>query len=158
MLRNPSTKYRPFSPIDLSDRTWPNRSIDAPPACATTLTTPGVVRTRAQAVRQIRFTDVQEIVEMEAVLKSYIQEAIEIEKAGLKVQKNPRLMIPEEFQNKLDETPALKTAFEALTPGRRRVYIMHFSQPKHPRLESRELKNAYRKFSTARDWMTITVR
>jgi uncharacterized protein YdeI (YjbR/CyaY-like superfamily) len=84
----------------------------------------------SQAVRQIRFTDVQEIVEMELVLKSYIQEAIEIEKAGLKVQKNPKVAIPEEFQGKLDKDPNLKAAFDALTPGRQRVYIMHFSQPK----------------------------
>ena len=84
----------------------------------------------SQAVRQIRFTDVQEIVEMEPVLKSYIQEAIEIEKAGLKVQKNPKIVIPEEFQNRLDKNPALKAAFDALTPGRRRAYIMHFSQSK----------------------------
>jgi uncharacterized protein YdeI (YjbR/CyaY-like superfamily) len=84
----------------------------------------------SQAVRQARFTSVQEIAELEPALKSYIEEAIAIEKAGLKVQKNPQIAIPEEFQHKLDETPALKTAFEALTPGRRRVYIMHFSQPK----------------------------
>jgi uncharacterized protein YdeI (YjbR/CyaY-like superfamily) len=84
----------------------------------------------SQAMRQIRFTDVQEIVEMEPVLKSYIQEAMEIEKAGLKVQKNPKIAVPEEFQKKLDKIPTLKTAFDALTPGRQRVYIMHFSQPK----------------------------
>jgi uncharacterized protein YdeI (YjbR/CyaY-like superfamily) len=84
----------------------------------------------SQAMRQIRFTDVQKIVEMEPVLKSYIQEAIETEKAGLKVQKNPKVAIPEEFQKKLDEIPTLKAAFDTLTPGRQRAYIMHFSQPK----------------------------
>src|ERR1700676_1045488 len=84
-----------------------------------------------QAARQIRFTNVREIVEMEPILKAYIYEAIEVEKAGLKVNfnKNPE-PIPEEFQNKLDEIPALKTAFDALTPGRQRAYILYFSAPK----------------------------
>src|SRR6266542_2761432 len=84
-----------------------------------------------QAGRQIRFTNVREIVEMETILKAYIYEAIEVEKAGLKVnfKKNPK-PIPEEFQNKLDEIPALKTAFDALTPGRQRGYILYFSAPK----------------------------
>lgn len=85
-----------------------------------------------QAGRQVRFTGVQEIVEMEATLKNYIYEAIEVEKAGLEVdfKKNTELIIPEELQNKFDEIPALKTAFEALTPGRQRAYILHFSGPK----------------------------
>lgn len=85
-----------------------------------------------QAARQIRFTNVQEIVEMETILKAYIYEAIEIEKAGLEVnfKKNTEYIIPEELQNKFDEIPALKTAFEALTPGRQRAYILHFSGPK----------------------------
>ncbi|WP_019419123.1 YdeI/OmpD-associated family protein [Paenibacillus sp. OSY-SE] len=85
-----------------------------------------------QAGRQIRFTNVQEIVEMDTILKAYIHEAIEVEKAGLKVEfkKSTDLILPEEFQNKLDENPALKTAFEALTPGRQRAYVMHFSAPK----------------------------
>ena len=85
-----------------------------------------------QAARQIRFTNVQEIVEMEAILKAYIYEAIEVEKAGLEVnfKKNTEFIIPEELQNKFDEIPALKTAFEALTPGRQRAYILYFSQPK----------------------------
>jgi uncharacterized protein YdeI (YjbR/CyaY-like superfamily) len=85
-----------------------------------------------QAARQIRFTDVDEIVEMEPVLKAYIHAAIEVEKAGLKVnyKKTTEFNIPEEFQNKLDEIPALKTAFEALTPGRQRAYILYFSTPK----------------------------
>jgi uncharacterized protein YdeI (YjbR/CyaY-like superfamily) len=84
-----------------------------------------------QAGRQIRFTNVREIVEMEAILKAYIYEAVEAEKAGLKVnfRKNPE-PVPEELQNKLDEIPALKTAFEALTPGRQRAYILYFSAPK----------------------------
>jgi uncharacterized protein YdeI (YjbR/CyaY-like superfamily) len=85
-----------------------------------------------QAGRQIRFTNLREIVEMEPILKAYIYEAIEVEKAGLKVnfKKNTELIFPEEFQNKLDENPALKTAFDALTPGRQRAYILYFSAPK----------------------------
>jgi len=85
-----------------------------------------------QAGRQIRFTNIREIVEMETILKAYIFEAIEVEKAGLKVnfKKATEFIIPEEFQNKLDEIPALKTAFDALTPGRQRAYILFFSEPK----------------------------
>ncbi|WP_243572527.1 YdeI/OmpD-associated family protein [Bacillus stercoris] len=85
-----------------------------------------------QAARQIRFTNVQEINEMKTILKAYIQEAIEVEKAGLKVEvnNNIELNIPEELQNKFDEIPELKTAFEALTPGRQRAYTLYFSQAK----------------------------
>ena len=85
-----------------------------------------------QATRQIRFANVQEIVEMESILKAYIHQAIEVEKAGLKVdfKKTTEFDIPKEFQNKLDEMPALKEAFEALTPGRQRAYILYFSAPK----------------------------
>jgi uncharacterized protein YdeI (YjbR/CyaY-like superfamily) len=85
-----------------------------------------------QAARQIRFTNVREIVEMKSILKDYILEAIEAEKAGLQVnyKKHTELIFPEEFQNKLDEIPALKTAFEALTPGRQRAYHLYFSAAK----------------------------
>jgi uncharacterized protein YdeI (YjbR/CyaY-like superfamily) len=85
-----------------------------------------------QAGRQIRFTNVREIVDMETILKAYIYEAIEVEKVGLKVnlKKTTEFIIPEEFQNKLDEIPALQTAFDALTPGRQRAYILYFSAPK----------------------------
>ena len=85
-----------------------------------------------QAGRQVRFTNVREIVEMEPILKAYIYEAIEVEKAGLKVnfKKNTELIFPEEFQVKLNEIPALKTAFDALTPGRQRQYNLYFSEPK----------------------------
>src|SRR6267142_6877550 len=84
-----------------------------------------------QAARRIPFTNVREIVEMEPILKAYIHEAIEAEKAGLKVtlKKIPE-PIPEELQNKLDEIPALKAAFEALMPGRQRGYILYFSGAK----------------------------
>ena len=85
-----------------------------------------------QAARQIRFTNVQQIVKLERILKAYIYEAIEVEKAGLKVnfKKISEYIIPEEFQKKLDELPLLKTAFDALTPGRKRAYLFYFSQPK----------------------------
>ena len=85
-----------------------------------------------QAARQIRFTNVREIVKMKTILKAYIYEAIEVEKAGLKVnfKKPTEFAIPEEFQNKLAEMPGLKTAFGALTPGRQRAYILYFSAPK----------------------------
>lgn len=84
-----------------------------------------------QAARQIRFTNVQEIVEKEAIIKDYISEAIAVEKAGLEVAlKKDTETIPDELQHKFEEEPALKTAFEALTPGRQRAYILYFSQPK----------------------------
>lgn len=85
-----------------------------------------------QAARQIRFTSVREIVELESVLKAYVFQAIEVEKADLKVElkKTAEFAIPKEFQTRLDENAALKAAFEALTPGRQRGYILHFSQPK----------------------------
>jgi uncharacterized protein YdeI (YjbR/CyaY-like superfamily) len=85
-----------------------------------------------QAARQIRFTNVDEIVEMEHILKAYVNEAIEVEKSGLKVnyKKTSEFNIPKEFQNELDKNPALREAFYALTPGRQRAYIFYFSQPK----------------------------
>jgi len=85
-----------------------------------------------QSARQIRFTGVQQITKMERTLKGYVYEAIEVERAGLQVKykKTADFKIPEEFQSKLDKMPALKTAFDALTPGRQRAYIFHFSQPK----------------------------
>jgi len=85
-----------------------------------------------QAARQIRFTTVQEIVKMAPSLKAYIHEAIEVEKAGLKVnyKKATEYSVPEEFQNKLDRNSALREAFYALTPGRQRAYLFYFSQPK----------------------------
>jgi uncharacterized protein YdeI (YjbR/CyaY-like superfamily) len=98
-----------------------------------------------QAARQARFTNVREIVKMEAILKAYIYEAIEVEKAGLKVnlKRTTEYEIPEEFKNKLDKTPALKTAFNALTPGRQRAYILYFSAPKQSSTrESRVEKSA----------------
>ena len=85
-----------------------------------------------QAGRQIRFTNVQEIIAMETVLKDYIHEAIEVEKSGVEVElkKSTEFTIPEELQNKFNEIPDLKIAFEALTPGRQRAYILYFSGSK----------------------------
>ena len=85
-----------------------------------------------QSARQIRFTNIREIVHMKTIVKAYVHEAIEVEKAGLKVKlKNTAdFKIPDEFQKKLDDMPALKVAFRALTPGRQRQYIFHFSQPR----------------------------
>jgi len=99
-----------------------------------------------QAARQIRFTNVSEIVEMEPVLKAYIYEAIEVEKAGLKVNHKEisDFTIPKEFQNKLDGIPALKTAFAALTPGRQRAYILYFSAPKQSKTRESRVEKCMR--------------
>ncbi|MFH0992982.1 MAG: DUF1801 domain-containing protein [bacterium] len=85
-----------------------------------------------QAGRQMRFTDVADILAMEPHIKDYIREAIAVEKAGLKIPlpKDPELKLPEEFQMKLDENRLLKNAFDALTPGRKRAYSLFFSAPK----------------------------
>ncbi len=85
-----------------------------------------------QSARQIRFTNSDEIVEMTATLKAYIHEAIEVEKAGLKVEfkKTDEFRMPDEFRYKLDRIPALKTAFDALTPGRQKGYLLYFAQAK----------------------------
>lgn len=97
-----------------------------------------------QAGRQIRFTNLKEIIDQKAILKTYIYQAIEIEKAGLKVKlkKTTEFDVSEEFQKKLDEMPDLKKAFHDLTPGRQRGYLLHFSQPKQSKTrESRVEKN-----------------
>ncbi len=85
-----------------------------------------------QSARQIRFTDIHEIIKNRSILKIYIKEAISIYKAGLKVEfkKTTEYKIPQEFQTVLDDMPDLKIAFEALTPGRQRGYLLYFSAPK----------------------------
>src|SRR5579859_1570403 len=85
-----------------------------------------------QVARQIRFTSVKEIGKMATILKAYVYEAIEVDKAGVqvKLKKTAEFSVPEEFKRKLDKTPALKKAFNALTPGRQRGYLLHFSAPK----------------------------
>jgi uncharacterized protein YdeI (YjbR/CyaY-like superfamily) len=87
---------------------------------------------QSQSVRIIRFASVQQIVEMKPILKAYIAEAIEVEKAGLKVKlkKISEFTVPQELQTKFKEKPALKTAFTALTPGRQRAYILYISAAK----------------------------
>lgn len=84
-----------------------------------------------QATRQIRFTNVKEIARLETDLKKYIYEAVEIERSGLKVKlkSTEEFDIPEEFQKRMKEQPALKRAFDALTPGRQRGYLLYFSAP-----------------------------
>ncbi|WP_421976235.1 YdeI/OmpD-associated family protein [Roseivirga seohaensis] len=102
-----------------------------------------------QAARLIKFTNARQIMEMEPILKAYIYEATEVEKAGLKVElkKTAEFNMPEEFQKALDENPDLKTAFEALTPGRQRGYLLHFSQPKQSKTrEARIEKCTHRIF------------
>ena len=97
-----------------------------------------------QAARQVRFTSVKDILNTKEFLKNYIYEAAEIEKAGLKVElkKVSEFKIAEEFQEKLNDNPDLKKAFYALTPGRQRAYLLHFSQPKQSKTrEARVEKN-----------------
>ncbi|WP_167618988.1 YdeI/OmpD-associated family protein [Maribellus sediminis] len=86
---------------------------------------------KSQATRQFRFTSVADIRKLEADIKAYVYEAIEVEKAGLKVSfKKESEPLPEELLNKFSEMPELQAAFEALTPGRQRGYILFFSAPK----------------------------
>ena len=91
-----------------------------------------------QAARQIRFTSLQEIIELEPELKAYVHEAIELEIAGLKIslKKTTDFIIPDEFQEKLNAMKVLKIAFDALTPGRQRAYIFYFSQAKQSKTRS----------------------
>ena len=98
-----------------------------------------------QAARRIPFTNVREIGEMEPILKTYIYEAIEAEKAGLEVnlKRNPE-PVPEELEKKLDEIPALKAAFDALTPGRQRGYILYFSGAKQPKTRESRVEKCMR--------------
>jgi uncharacterized protein YdeI (YjbR/CyaY-like superfamily) len=104
-----------------------------------------------EAARRIPFTDVREILEMGPILRAYIFEAIEADKAGLKVnyKKKPE-PIPEELQNKLDEIPALKTAFNALTPGRQRAYILYFSAAKQSKTRESRVEKCMRQILNGR--------
>jgi uncharacterized protein YdeI (YjbR/CyaY-like superfamily) len=97
-----------------------------------------------QAARQIRFTNLADIVEMKFTLKAFIYEAIEVEKAGLKVnlKKTREYKRPEEFQKKLDENRDLKTAFESLTPGRQRGYLLYFSAPKQSKTKESRIEKS----------------
>jgi uncharacterized protein YdeI (YjbR/CyaY-like superfamily) len=95
-----------------------------------------------QAARQVRFTNLREIVEQEAFLKAYVYQAIEIEKSGLRVdfKEKTMLVFPEEFQLKLKEVPRLKSAFDALTPGRQRAYNLFFSAPKQSKTRTARIE------------------
>ncbi len=97
-----------------------------------------------QAARQIRFTHIQEIIKRERVLKAYIYEAIEVEKAGLRVplKKTAEFAVPEEFQQRLHKNRALKKAFEALTPGRQRGYLLYFAQPKQAKTRESRIEKS----------------
>ncbi len=97
-----------------------------------------------QAARQLRFTGLKQILALEATIKAYLFEAIEIERAGLKVtlKKPEEFAVAEEFQQKLDENAALKAAFEALTPGRQRAYLLHFSAPKQAKTRTARVEKS----------------
>jgi uncharacterized protein YdeI (YjbR/CyaY-like superfamily) len=99
-----------------------------------------------QAARQIRFNNVREIVKIAVILKAYIYEAIEVEKAGLKVnlKNTTEFKMPEEFQIKLNEIPSLKTAFNALTQGRQRAYLLYFSAPKQSKTRESRIEKSMR--------------
>ncbi len=97
-----------------------------------------------QAARQIRFTNVKDIAKLKPALKAYIKEAIAIEKAGLKVElkKTKEFAMPVELKDKLKEMPALKTAFQALTPGRQRGYLLYFSSAKQPKTRESRIEKS----------------
>ncbi len=107
-----------------------------------------------QSARQLRFTSVEEIESLEPIIKSYIFEAVEIEEAGLKVElkKTEEYKVPEEFQIKLDGDPDLQTAFKALTPGRQRAYIFHFSQPKQSKTREARVEKFIPKILDGKGW------
>jgi uncharacterized protein YdeI (YjbR/CyaY-like superfamily) len=97
-----------------------------------------------QAARQIRFTDVRQIIKMKPILKAYINEAIKAERAGLKVplKKTKEFSVPEEFQNKLNKDAALRKAFNTLTPGRQRGYLLYFSAPKQAKTRESRIEKS----------------
>jgi uncharacterized protein YdeI (YjbR/CyaY-like superfamily) len=97
-----------------------------------------------QAARQMRFSDVKDIIKIKKIIQAYIYEAIEVEKAGLKVELKPTaaFTMPEEFKNTLAQMPALKQAFDALTPGRQRGYLLHFAAPKQSKTRESRIEKA----------------
>ena len=97
-----------------------------------------------QSARQIRFTSVREIVKLKTTLKAYLKEAVEVEKAGLKVnfKDTSEFTVPQEFQKKLDKSAALKKAFRALTPGRQRAYLLYFSTPKQSKTRESRIEKS----------------
>lgn len=107
-----------------------------------------------QSARQMRFTNLKEIINGEAIIQSTIVEAIEVEKAGLKVplKKTKEFHVPVEFLVALDGSPELKTAFEALTPGRQRGYLLHFSQPKQSNTRKARIEKSIPKIFAGKGW------
>ena len=107
-----------------------------------------------QVPRQIRFTSLEQIAKMESTLKDYIKEAIEVEKKGLKVElkKTSEYAVPDEFQRRLHDIPALKTAFEALTPGRQRGYLYYLGQPKTSKGRETRIEKAIPKIFEGKAW------
>ena len=107
-----------------------------------------------QSARQLRFTSLQEIINLEATIKAYVYEAIEVEKAGLEIEykKTSEFNMPEEFQKAMDEKPDLKTAFEALTPGRQRGYLLHFSQPKQSKTRESRIEKCIPLIFEGKGW------
>lgn len=107
-----------------------------------------------QSPRQMRFTNLAEITELAATIKAYIHEAVEVEKAGLKVElkQTSEYKVPDEFQYKLDHIPALKEAFEKLTPGRQRGYLFHFSQPKLAKTRAERVEKFIPKILAGKGW------
>lgn len=105
-----------------------------------------------QAARQIRFTNLEQITELEPIIKAHIYEAVEVEKAGLKValKETTEFNIPEEFEHKLNENTALKKSFESLTPGRQRNYLLHFSQPKQAKTREARIEKCLPKILKGR--------
>jgi uncharacterized protein YdeI (YjbR/CyaY-like superfamily) len=105
-----------------------------------------------QSARQIRFTNSREIVEMQPVVKAYIHEAVEVEKAGLEVdfKKTTEFSVPEEFQKYLHEIPELKTAFDGLTPGRQRAYLLYFSAPKQSQTRASRVEKSMQQILSGR--------
>jgi uncharacterized protein YdeI (YjbR/CyaY-like superfamily) len=97
-----------------------------------------------QSARQIRFTSVREIVKLKTTLKAYLKEAVEVEKAGLKVnfKDTSEFTVPEEFQKRLDKSATLKKAFRALTPGRQRAYLLYFSTPKQSKTRESRIEKS----------------
>ncbi|MCF8239669.1 MAG: YdeI/OmpD-associated family protein [Saprospiraceae bacterium] len=107
-----------------------------------------------QAARQMRFTNLKEIMERESTIQATIFEAIELEKAGLKVplKKTKEFDVPVEFQEALDKSPDLKAAFQALTPGRQRGYLLHFSQPKQSSTRTARIEKCTPKIFAGKGW------
>lgn len=97
-----------------------------------------------QSARQLRFTSVEEIIDQKHIIQAYVNEAVEVEKSGkeVKMKKTSEFDIPEEFQSRLDKDPALEEAFESLTPGRQRGYLLHFSGAKQSKTRQRRVEKA----------------